>query len=152
MLPSEHAVYLVSQLGSRLGMWQLSFDENNLLQVRVGETFLDIQFDAKKDLFLISSEVAVLSSSSIAEVYAHILEFNLVAGLLARQGFIGLNRNSEQLFYIDHIVASHLTADVFEDFVRHAAKIATAWSKLISSPEFLKDALAINAAPAGNVG
>lgn len=141
MSPSAHAVSLVSQLGARLGVTGLSFDEYNLFHVRLDGIFVDIQLDAEKDVFLISSEVTSISSASAADIYAYLLELNLVSGMTGRHGFIGLNRRSEQLFFIDRIGVKGLKVEDFEDFLRRSARLANAWTKLVNSPDFLHDAL-----------
>lgn len=141
MGPSAHAVSLVSQLGRRLGIHGLAFDEYNLCHVRVDGVFIDIQFDAEKNALLISSEVAAVASASAADIYAYLLELNLVAGMVGWRGFVGLNRRSEQLFYIDRIAAQELTDDAFEHFIRSSARQASAWTRLVNSPDFQGDAL-----------
>lgn len=141
MSPSAHAVSLVAQLGARLGMRDLSLDEYNLCHVRVDDTFVDIQLDTETDVFLISSEVTSIASASVAEIYAHILELNLISGMTGRHGFVGLNRRSEQLFFIDRIHVEGLTVGDFEDFLRRSARLTRAWTNIVGSPDFLRDAV-----------
>lgn len=141
MSPSAHAVSLVAQLGVRLGVTGLSFDEYNLFHVLIDGVFIDVQLDTEKEVFLISSEVTSIASASAADIYAYLLELNLVSGMSGKNGFIGLNRRSEQLFFIDRIAGKSLAVDEFEDFLRRSGRLASAWTKLVNSPDFVHDAL-----------
>lgn len=128
---------MLKQYGLEIGLENLSFNDDGEAVLVFDDIFVRFMYDEPKQMILLTSPVVYEAITHDADVYASLLELNLV-GILNGAGSVGLDREMNVLTFAHNISLIGLDQNRFNQFVDSCVDLIDSWRKLISSESFPK--------------
>ncbi|MGV6871124.1 type III secretion system chaperone [Pseudochelatococcus sp. B33] len=125
---------LLAGYGRSVGLADVAFDDEGEALLLFDAIAVRFLHDEERKIILISSPLVNREVEPDIEVYARLLELNLV-GILHNSGSIGLDRENRAVIFANSISLIGLDQARFNDFVNASVDIIDAWRKTLESGE-----------------
>jgi hypothetical protein len=125
----DHRSLLV-ELGQRIGVADLAFDDNDYCCLKIGDSVLNIEFDAAQKHLVIYCAIAQLPREPTIERFRQLAELNYASLLLGRGG-IGADTRSGQIMHVERISLRGLDAGGLETELQGTIDRIEAMTKLV---------------------
>jgi Tir chaperone family protein CesT len=125
----DHRSLLV-ELGQRIGIADLAFDDGGYCCLKIGESVLNIEFDEAQGHFLIYCAIGQLPREPTLERFRQLAELNY-ASLLLGKGGVGADERSGRIMFVERLPLRGLDAGLLETELRATVERIEAMTKLV---------------------
>lgn len=130
---------LLASFGRSVGLEDVAFDDEGEALLLFDAIAVRFLHDEERQIILISSPLVNHEIEPDIDVYARLLELNLV-GILHGSGSIGLDREDRVVIFANSISLIGLDQERFNDFVNASVDIIEEWRKTLESGELAQAA------------
>lgn len=123
---------LLAGFGRSIGLADVAFDDEDEALLLFDAIAVRFLFDKEREIILVSSPLVNYELVPDVDVYAHLLELNLL-GILNGSGSIGLDRENQTVIFANSISLIGLDQDRFNEFVNASVDVIEAWRQGLES-------------------